>query len=120
MEISVKTNRLAIVSFVSGLIGLFSLGLTLFPVLFPPSPENLPEPTSPINIFMDLSRSVRDLGALVALLTGILALREIKRNAGTEKGKILAWVGIILGGGWILFRVLVAIFFILALIFSGP
>ncbi len=114
-----KTNRLAIVSFVSGLIGLLSLGLTLFPVLFPPSPGNLPEPASPINIIMDLSRSVRDLSTIVSLLTGILALREIKKKGRLEKGKGLAWAGIILGAGWILFRLVVAIFFILALIFSG-
>ena len=119
MEITLKTNRLAIVSFVSGLIALLSLG-ALFPVLFPAFSGNLPEPTSPINTIMDLSRSVRDPCTIVSLITGILALREIKRNAGTEKGKILAWIGIIFGGGWILFRVLVAIFFILALIFSGP
>ena len=115
MEISVKTNRLAIVSFVSGLISFLSLGV-LLPVLLPPYPGYLPEPASPINTVMDLSRPVRDFCTILALFTGILALREIRKKGGMEKGKALAWAGIILGAGW---RLLVAIFFTSALIFSG-
>ena len=115
MEISVKTNRLAVVSFVSGLISFLSLGV-LLPVLFPPYPGYLPEPLSPINTIMDLSRPVRDICTILALFAGILALREIRKKGGMEKGKALAWAGIILGGGP---RVLVAGYFILALLFSG-
>jgi hypothetical protein len=47
---------------------------------------------------------------------GILALLEIKKKGGMEKGKLFAWVGIILGAAWILFRVGIALFFILALV----
>lgn len=115
MEINVTTNRLAIISFVTGLIGILTVVLTMLPLLFPPSLENLPEPTGLIAIIMGFSRSVRDLSTFVALVTGILSLREIKKKSGMEKGRLLAWTGIIVGGGWILFRVLIALFFILAL-----
>jgi hypothetical protein len=116
MELTLQTNRLAIASFVSGLIAMPGLLATFVVLLYP---GYLPEPGSPFNTFMDLSRSVRDLGTIAALVTGVLALREIRKKGGTEKSKILAWAGIILGGGWTLFRVAVAIFFILALVFSG-
>jgi len=117
MENSVKTNRLAIVSLISGLIALLSLGLywVLFTMAFPSSPGYTPEPTNrAILTIMDLSVSVRNLCALTALVTGILGLREIKKKDGTEKGKILAWVGLVLGAGWLLFRLLVGITFLLA------
>ena len=126
MENHIKTNRLAIVSLVSGLMallltfGMFFVRLSFYTSLG----GTLPEPTDPaLARFEFWTTWVGRLGSLAtfgAIITGILALREIKRKGGMEKGKILAWVGIILGGGWILFRVLVAIFFILALIFSGP
>lgn len=113
MESSTKTNRLAIVSFVSGLIALLTLGLywALFTMAFPSSPE--PSNRALITI-MDLSVPVRNVCALAALITGILALREIKKKDGTEKGKILSWVGIVLGGGWIIFGLLAGIMFLLA------
>jgi len=117
MENSVKTNRLAIVSFVSGLIALLSLGLywALFLIAFSSSPGYAPESANrAILTVMDLSVSVRNLCALVALVMGILALRDIKKKDETEKGKILSWFGIVLGAGEILFRLLVGIIFILA------
>jgi hypothetical protein len=118
MENPVRTNRLAIVSFLSGLLSLFALSPILFLLLFPPSPGNLPEPSSPINTLLTFSRSIGNLSTLVSLVTGILALREIKKKGGTEKGGRFAWVGILIGGGWILFRLLVAIYFILGMLFS--
>lgn len=118
MDNHIKTNRLAVASLASGLIGFFALSPLLFLLLFPPSPGNLPEESSPINILLTLSRSIGNLATLVSLVTGILALREIKRKGGTEKGRLFAWVGIAIGGGWILFRALVAIYFILGMLFS--
>lgn len=118
MELTLRTNRLAIVSLVTGLIGLVTLGITSYPVLFPGSPGSFPDSTSLMGI-MDVSRSLRDLCTILSLLTGILALREIRKKGGTEKGKGFAWVGVIIGAGWILVRVVVAIFFILALLFAG-
>lgn len=113
MEITVKTNRWAIVSFVSGLISLLSFGIPY--VVISGSGGNFPEPGSPIYSFLDLSRSAGNLATFVSLLTGILALREIRKKGGMEKGKTLAWAGIALGAGW---RVLIAIYFILGMLFS--
>lgn len=118
METTIKTNRLAIASFASGLLGLFALSPLLFLLIFPPSPGNLPEESSPINILLTFSRSIGNLSTLVSLVTGILALREIRRKGGTEKGRLFAWIGILIGGGWILFRVLIALYFILGMLFS--
>ena len=114
MKITVKTNRLAIASFVSGLIAFIILGALLLAGVTA-SPGNFPEPGSPINSIMDVTRSVGNLATIVSLVTGLLALRAIRKNGGMEKGKTLAWVGIALGAGW---RVLIAIYFILGMLFS--
>jgi hypothetical protein len=113
MENPVKINRLAIVGFSSGLVALLSLGLYwgLSPLAYPSSPE----PVNNILVtIMDLSVPVRNLCALVALITGFLALRDIKKKAGIEKGKIYAWVGMLLGAGWILFGLLIGGAFLVA------
>ena len=113
----VNTNRLAIISFVSGLIALLSLGLywALFSIAYPSSPGYSSESTNRAFLtIMDLSVSLRNLCAFTALVTGILGLREIKKKGEIGKGKILAWVGIVLGAGWILFGLLVGITFLLA------
>jgi hypothetical protein len=108
MESSIKTNRLAIVSFASGLIALLSIGLIF--VLY-----NSRETAGGIISITDgIIMPLRNLCVAVALVTGILALRQIKKKDGTEKGKMLAWVGIVLGAGWIIFGLLVGITFILA------
>jgi len=114
MENPVKTNRWAIASFVSGLIAFLSLGALLL-VGVTTSPGNFPAPGSPINSFLGVSRSVGNLATIVSLVTGILALREIRKKGGLEKGKTLAWVGIALGAGP---RVLIAAYFIVGMLFS--
>jgi len=104
MEITVKTNQLAIVSFVCGLIALLSVG-TVYSLLFLWSPENLSEATTAlIATVLYFPRSLFLLFAELSLITGILALSEIKQESRMEKGKTLAWVGIILGAGVILLR----------------
>ncbi len=40
---------------------------------------------------------VRNMGVVLALVTGILAHWQIKKKGHAEKGKWLAWAGIILG-----------------------
>lgn len=108
MESSVKTNRLAIVSFVSGLIAILSIGLIF--ILY-----NSQETAGGIISITDgIIMPLRNLCVAVALVTGLLALRQIKKKDGTEKGKIFAWVGIVLGAGWIIFGLLVGITFLLA------
>ena len=72
METTIKTNSLAIVSFVSGLIAFLILGVLLL-VGVTASPEDLPEPT---NLIMEVSRSALDFCTFLSLLTGILALRD--------------------------------------------
>ena len=108
MEICIKTNRWAVVSFVSGLLSFLSIVIPF--VLISAFSGNFPEPGSPINSFLDVSRSVRNPATIVSLLTGFLALREIRKKGGMEKGKTLAWAGIALGAGW---QVLSIAFFII-------
>ena len=108
MDRDYKANRLAIVSFASGLIALLSI--TLIFILY-----NLLEASGGlINITDGIIMPLRNLSVVVALITGILALRDIKKKDGAEKGKILAWVGIVIGAGWILFGLLVGIIFLLS------
>ena len=122
MEITVKTNRLAIASFVSGLLALLlTFGLLLVRMSLFVSPDGtFLEPTNPtlnaIEFWTPWVSRVGSIATIGAILMGILALLEIKKKGGREKGKIFAWVGIILGAAWILFRVAIALFFILALV----
>lgn len=121
MEITLKTNRLAITSFVIGLITLLlTFGLLLVRMAVFISPDGiLLEPTDPIMRAIEFwSPWVSSLGSITtigAILTGFLALLEIKRKSGSEKGKLFAWAGILLGAAWILFRIVIALYFILAL-----
>ena len=117
MEPAIRTNRLAIISSVSGLVVLISLGLyRIFFLLAYPTSNGIPGET--INRFfltlMDLTVPVRNLSAAAAILVGIFALKEIKKKTGTEKGKLLALSGIMCGAGWILIGLLVGITFFIA------
>ena len=108
MGSSIKTNRLAIISFVSGLIGLIIIVIVF--ILY----SSQETAGSLISITDGVIMPLRNLFVVVSLLTGILALREIKKKDGAEKGKIIAWVGIVLGAGWILFGLLVGLTFLLS------
>ena len=96
MEPATRTNRLAIISFVSGLILLISLGLyrIFFLLAYPTSAGNSAEP---INRFfltlMDLTVPVRNLSAAAAILLGIVALREIKKKARYAERETIGLVG---------------------------
>jgi len=107
MEKLAKINRMAMISFVSGLIVLALLGFGMYWQSFPASPTY----ANTIRAILDLSAYVQYLCAPVALLTGILALKQIQRKDGAEKGKVFAWIGIVLGAVYILFRLLVFIIF---------
>jgi hypothetical protein len=113
MENPVKTNRLALISFVCGLLALLSLGL--YYVL---SEINNITPTGPFGptllSMMDLTVPVRNGSSLVALILGILALIEIKKKEGAEKGKLFAWVGMLLGAAWLLIGLVVGLVFLLS------
>jgi hypothetical protein len=109
----VKTNRLAIISFIGGLLGFLSLGVywLMYSMVTSSSEELVNRVLIPI---MDGTVSIRNVAAPGALFTGILALLEINQKKGGEKGKILAWAGIVLGAGWIIFGLLVGATFLLA------
>jgi hypothetical protein len=107
MEKSAKINCMAMISFVSGLIVIALLGFGMYWKSFPASPTY----SNTIRTILDLSVSVQYLCASVALLTGILALKQIQRKDGAKKGKIFAWVGIVPDAGYILFGLLVFIIF---------
>lgn len=117
MKQSVKTNTLALVSFSCGLIVILSLGLYWFLYLVP---VRLP-PRIPMVVIdrlhreiMDFSVTIRNYSALVAVITAILAFKEIKKKDGAEKGKFLAWIGLILGIVWIIIGILISSVFVLA------
>ena len=113
MNNSIKTNRTALISFICGLIALLSL--VLYYVFFAINNVTPTGPFGPTLVsIMDFTVPVRNLFSTVALLTGILALLEIKKKEGTEKGKLLAWAGILLGAAWFLFRLVVGLIFLLS------
>ncbi len=103
-----KVNRLALISFISGLTALVTIGI-IFAIY------NFGEPAEGILFITDgILMPVRNLAVLTALITGILALINIKKTGGDQRGKLLAWIGIVLGGGWILFGLLVGLIFLLS------
>ncbi|MCL6542646.1 MAG: DUF4190 domain-containing protein [Roseiflexus sp.] len=107
MNTPTPTNRLAIVSFVSGFLsllsmagmfGLLRLGLTAHDLI--------------ITLIDRVLIPLRNFCMIAAVVTGILALREIRRKEGAEKGKLLAWSGIALGTVWIVLMILVGLAFL--------
>lgn len=113
MENTVKTNRMALTSFICGILALLSLGL--YYAFFAINNGNPSGPYAPtLFSVMDLTVPVRNGFSTVSLITGILGLIDIKKKEGAEKGKLLAWVGILLGAAWFLFRVVVGLVFLLS------
>jgi signal transduction histidine kinase len=113
MTRTVRTNRLAIISFVSGLLALLCIAGIGAVFRLAPTNDNL------IATLVDgILIPARNLSVLVALVTGILALRQIRRKEGAAKGKTLAWLGIAISIGWIVFFILVVLAFFLLLFAS--
>jgi len=113
----VKINRLAMISFGSGIIVILSLFLywALYQITYSSSPGYPLESENRILLtIMDLSVTGRNFYAPVALITGVLALIEIKKRDGAEKGKLFASAGIAFGAGWIIFKLMVGLIFLLA------
>lgn len=103
-----KTNRLAIISFICGLIALISIGIIF-------AAYNLTESTQGLLFITDgILMPIRNISVVVALVTGFLALRDIKKKGHSEKGKRLAWTGIILGAAWLLFGAFVGLAFLIS------
>ncbi|HCS40846.1 MAG TPA: hypothetical protein DIW44_14850 [Anaerolineaceae bacterium] len=114
MRTSKRINRMAIISFITGLVALLSLCLywVLQTVIFPhQTVEFVNRVILPI---MDASTMVRNFCAITALVTGIISLNQIKKEGHVEKGKLFGWIGIVLGLSWILFGLAVGVIFSLA------
>ena len=79
MEKPSNVNRLAIVSFISGIIALLSI---IFLFIAYNSQGN---PVVSIGITDGIVIPVRNICVGVAILTGILSLRDIKKKDGAEK-----------------------------------
>lgn len=110
MDHPLKTNRLALISFISGLIALLSISLIF--LLY----RTVELGGTLLTLADGALIPLRNLSVVVALITGILGLMDIKKKAGAERGKTLAWVGIILSAGWILFGILVGTVFLVSAI----
>jgi hypothetical protein len=103
-----KTNLLSIVSFISGLIALLSIG-GIFAFY------HFMDPAGSILFVTDgILMPIRNMSVVVALFTGILALRDLHKKGHTEKGKMLAWVGILMGAAWLLIGMFVGLVFVLS------
>lgn len=110
MNLTKRTNPLAIASFISGLIALLSAVLIF---LF----YNFMQPTDGLLFITDgILMPVRNISVVVALVTGVLGLWQIKKKGQAEKGKWLAWVGIILGAAWLLIGIFVGLAFLISMI----
>lgn len=119
MTTPLKTNRLAILSTAAGLIAfLITLGLLIVSIRLLSIPAGSGPSQFPTMMpgFGSVLIRLAGFASLGAIVTGVLALLEVKRKSGTEKGKLLAWAGIMLGSSWILFLLAFALFWILALI----
>ena len=107
MSNSLKTNRLAILSFVSGCTALFAIILVF--VLY----DALDPSPGMIGFIDGIIIPGRNLAVFAALVAGVLALIEIKRKGGTRRNKIYSWFGVAIGAGWVLFGSFVSLIFLL-------
>ncbi len=110
---TVRITRLAIVSCVSGLLALLCMAGIVVALSLAPASDDLV-----VALVDGILIPVRNLSVLVALVTGVLALMEIRRKEGAEKGKTLAWLGIAIGIVWIVFGILAVLAFVLLLLAS--
>ena len=111
---SSRTNRLAIVSVMSGLAAVSGTGLIVLIA------STGAWSTTPLAVtIVQLTASITPAWALLACISGIIALRRI-RSGTSEKGKGLARAGIMLGAGWFFLMALIAAAFILLLLASQP
>lgn len=105
-----KPNPLSLVSFICGLVALISSILNFLL-------HNFIQVTDSILFITDgILIPMRNISGLGAIITGILALRNIKNKGHAEKGKWLAWTGIALGAAWLLFGIIVGLVFLISII----
>ncbi len=99
MESLVKTNRLSITSIAGAtLVPLIYLLMIVITWLFPPPPPHIsPFFSAAAPLFLLMGFALFFLGPL-ALITGIIALQRIRKGIGNQKGRVLALIGLIIGG----------------------
>ena len=108
MTVQKRTNLLSMISFISGLSGLLVTSLVF-------AAYNLLEQTDGLLFITDgILIPIRNISVLAAIITGILAHWQIKKKGQVEKGKWLAWAGIILGAAWLLFGMFVGLVFLVS------
>ena len=107
MESTVKINRIATVSFVSGLTLIALLCFGLYWLLFPFSPGYSKAHSHSPRIFCHSSISL----CVIGVIDRRSCAQGHQEKGGTEKGKIFAWVGILTGAGYVAFGLLVFIIF---------
>ena len=110
MDAHKKFNPLSIISLISGLTG-FLIGVLIFLMY------SRIQPTNGMLFFTDgILIPIRNISMLAAIITGIIALWQIKKNGHAEKGKWLAWAGIILGAAWLLFGICTGMVFLISVL----
>ncbi len=107
IETTVKINRLALASLISGLIALLCIALSFLSYSSPGTT------TGWLNLVDGIIIPLRNLCVAVALVTGVIALGDMRKNGGSRKDKIFAWTGLLLGAGWIIIAGLVGLAFLL-------
>lgn len=115
---AVKRNSLAVVT--AGLdvaAVLLWAGAFLIVAAFPPAAGHHSPLFSPASGPFMLVSTLGWLVPLIGLVTGVIALRQIAKTTGREKGKALAWTGIIVGAAFVfVFLILLALSAVLILI----
>ncbi|MCH9050323.1 MAG: tetratricopeptide repeat protein [Proteobacteria bacterium] len=66
-----------------------------------------------------LASTVGFFSGPLSLIAGIVAFRQIKKRKGEEKGKFLAWIGVVFGGVHVAFYVLLFVIFLATTRHSG-
>jgi hypothetical protein len=115
MSVRVRNNRWAIVSVALTIIGVVGLGAgMLLQMAYPPSEGHASPFFSAAAGPILLASTLALLTGPFSLFSGIVALRQIKRSKGEEKGNVLAWIGVVFGGMYIaiwVFAIISMIFF---------
>lgn len=108
MEYPIRTNRLAVISFISGITAIFFIVIPFVVYNSTQTAEFVTRITDGVIL------PIRNLCVIATFMTGILALKDIKKTGGTKISKIFSWFGIVIGAGWIFFGSIVGITFLVA------
>jgi uncharacterized protein DUF4190 len=114
-QTATSRSRRAVVSAVTGVVAVLAFALAgAIPLAYPPPTGTRSAVWSPAFPLVLVLMFVAMLLSLVAIYTGVGAVRRIK--AGTQSGKGLAWFGLLCGGAFVALVVLVGLPFLLLLL----